>query len=140
MRRLSIASPECVAEDFDGEIVALNLESGVYFSLPGLAGAIWRDLNAGHAPDQIVGDLVGVSKTLGNDGGKFIQSLVQHGLLRETDDDSVTSEPEYRARVAKGDFDLTFTAHDDMKDLVMTDPIHDVEEIAGWPGGRSDGG
>jgi hypothetical protein len=49
---------------------------------------------------------------------------------------SALPEPECRALVERGEFDLTFTAHDDMKDLVMTDPIHDVDEAAGWPVAR----
>jgi len=134
MGRLSIASPTCVAEDFDGEIVALNLDTGLYFSLPGLAGAIWRDLNAGHLPESIVNELAAANEVLGNDALRFISSLVSHGLLRENvEPKSGLPEPEYRALVECGNFDLTFTAHDDLKDLVMTDPIHDTDEAAGWP-------
>ena len=141
MRRLATATPTCVAEDFDGEIVALNLDTGLYFSLPGLAGAIWRDLNAGHAPERILADLSSFDERLGHDGDKFIKSLVAHGLLHETNDaEPASTEPEYRMRVEKGDSDLTFPAHDDMKDLVMTDPIHDVDESAGWPVRRGDVG
>ena len=32
---LEVAAPQCVAEDFDGEIVVLNTDSGVHFSLRG---------------------------------------------------------------------------------------------------------
>jgi hypothetical protein len=134
MRRLSIASPPCVVEDFDGEIIALNLDTGLYFSLPGLAGAIWRDLNAGHPPEGIVTELAAVNDVLGHDAFRFINSLVSHGLLCEdVEAGSALPEPEYRALVERGNFDLTFTAHDDMKDLVMTDPIHEVNEAFGWP-------
>ena len=141
MPRLSTASPACVAENFDGEIVALNLDTGLYFSLPGLPGAIWRDLNAGHPAEMIVADLTEANETLGRDARALIDSLVFHGLLRASDEPSLAlAEPEYRALVARGETDLTFTAHDDMKDLVMTDPIHDVDEEAGWPVLRSDGG
>jgi hypothetical protein len=134
MRRLSIAIPACVAENFDGEIVALNLDTGLYFSLPGLAGAIWRDLNAGHPPEKIVTELAAANDVLGQDASRFIDSLVSYGLLRENGEaDSALPEPECRALARRGEFDLSFTAHDDMKDLVMTDPIHDVDEAAGWP-------
>jgi hypothetical protein len=134
MRQLSIATPICVAENFDGEIVALNLDTGLYFSLPGLAGAIWRDLNAGHPPEKIVTELASANDVLGRDAFRFINSLVSHGLLRENGEaDSTLPEPEYRTLVECGESDLTFSAHDDLKDLVMTDPIHDVDESAGWP-------
>ena len=142
MPRLTTANPPCVAENFDGEIVALNLDTGLYFSLPGFAGAIWRDLNAGHPSETIVASLTASNPTLGRDAKTFIDSLVFHGLLKVTTEDTETAlaEPEYRAMLERGDTDLTFTAHDDMKDLVMTDPIHDVDEEMGWPVLRSDVG
>ena len=139
MRWLSIATPPCVADNFDGEIVALNLDTGVYFSLPHLAGAIWRDLNAGHPVDRIVADLTATDDRLGGEAATFINSLVSHGLLRESEEaPAELPEPEYRPLVERGARDLTFTAYDDMKDLVMTDPIHDVEDTAGWPVRRGD--
>ena len=50
MGTLEVSTPDCVANDFDGEIVALNLSSGVYWSLRDLAAALWRDVTAGHNP------------------------------------------------------------------------------------------
>src|ERR1035438_9324549 len=46
--RFELASPRCVAEDFGGEIVAINLDNGRYYSLRGFAFAVWHDLLAGH--------------------------------------------------------------------------------------------
>ena len=37
---LEVAKPDCVADDFGGEVVVLNLVSGVYFSLRHLAAAV----------------------------------------------------------------------------------------------------
>ena len=139
MRQLSIASPPCVAEDFDGEVIVLNLDTGLYFSLPGLPGAIWRDINSGVPPEKILNDLSQADASLGRDAKKLIDSLVHHGLLRVVGEtQNAPSHPEYVPMVGKGICDLTFTAHDDMKDLVMTDPIHDVDEAVGWPEPLSD--
>ena len=77
MAWLSIASPPCVADDFGGEIVALNLDTGYYYSLPGLAGGIWRDLAAGNATQDIVGELEARSPALGRDASQFISELVK---------------------------------------------------------------
>lgn len=134
MTWLSVASPPCVADNFAGEIVALNLDTGYYFSLPGLAGAIWRDLAAGHSTQDIVAELAALNPQLGFDANEFINKLVEHGLMRETSmPPGPTSAPEYRTMVAAGVREFVFAPYDDMKDLVMTDPIHEVDEEAGWP-------
>jgi hypothetical protein len=46
-RALEVATPDCIADDFDGEVVVLNIASGIYFSLRDLAGAVWRDWHPG---------------------------------------------------------------------------------------------
>ena len=131
---LSIASPPCVADNFAGEIVALNLDTGFYFSLPGLAGAIWRDLVAGHAVEDIVTELTATDAELGSAGRRFVDSLVEHGLMCEVPaPGGLPAVPEFRQMIAAGHREITLTPFDDMKDLVMTDPIHEVDEEAGWP-------
>ena len=131
---LAVASPPCVADNFAGEIVALNLDTGLYFSIPGLAGAVWRDLNAGHAVDDIIAELAASDPELGNAARRLIDSLVEHGLMHEVPaPETMPAAPEFRPLVAAGVRELTLTPFDDMKDLVMTDPIHEVDEEIGWP-------
>ena len=62
---LEIATPRCVADDFAGEIVALNLDTGFYFSLRGLAAAVWRDLAAHNSVGEIVSDIGARSRPRG---------------------------------------------------------------------------
>jgi hypothetical protein len=134
MRWLSIANPPCVADSFGGEVVALNLDTGYYFSLPGLAGAIWRDLIAGHSATVIVKELADVDEKVGQSAEKFIDDLVEFGLMRDVQEPKTPpAPPEYRQMLDAGDLKLVLTPYDDMKDLVMTDPIHEVDEETGWP-------
>src|SRR5262245_10713133 len=79
---LQIASPDSMAEDFDGEIVALNLTSGLYFSLRGLAAAIWRDLIAGHSPAALSAAIAQIEPNLDGEVQRYIRELVGRGLLR----------------------------------------------------------
>jgi len=46
---LEIAAPGCAAQEFDGEVVALNLSNGIYCSFRDLGAALWCDLAAGHS-------------------------------------------------------------------------------------------
>jgi hypothetical protein len=134
MRWLSVANPPCVADNFGGEIVALNLDTGYYYSFPNLAGAVWRDLIAGHSTAAVVKDLTAVDEDLGRSAAKFIDSLVDFGLMQEVPEPTTPpAPPEYRGMLDAGARELVFRPYDDMKDLVMTDPIHDVDEETGWP-------
>jgi hypothetical protein len=69
----------------------------------------------------------------------LIASLEQTGLMRRTNSHPLRSdEPESIAVVRNGETTLAFQSFDDMKDLILADPIHDVEEDAGWPVLRRD--
>ncbi len=73
--RFEICAPEVVAEDFDGEIVILNLEDGLYFSLAGLGNAIWTWLMAGQTPSSIVEFLARHNPDSLEETGAFIHRL-----------------------------------------------------------------
>jgi hypothetical protein len=129
-----MASPSCVADEFGEEIVALNLDTGFYFSLRGLAGAIWKDLAAGHPREDIVAALGAIEAELAPKTNAFVDDLVERGLMRPAPDPQPpTGELASRALAAGGAIDLVLEAFDDMRELVIADPIHEVEEEVGWP-------
>jgi hypothetical protein len=129
-----IASPDCVAENFDGEIVAINLNTGRYFSLQGLGGAVWRDLIAGHAIEDVRRSLTDVDGNLGESLDRFVQALIESALLRPTGHNGA-SPPAMESTITlrTGVTMLAVEAYDDMKELLLTDPIHEVDEGIGWP-------
>ena len=130
---LTIATPSCVADDFVGEIVALNLDTGFYFSLRGLAGAVWRDLASGHPRERILEALAVIDNETAAKASTFIDQLIDRGLMRASTGSDVTHELESGALAASGSTEIVLESFDDMKDLVIADPIHEVEEDAGWP-------
>src|SRR5262245_41871953 len=82
LKGFEIAEPGCVAEEFGGEVVVLNSATGVYFSLTELAGAVWRDLTAGHSADSLISGIGGIDKQAGQATIDFIHKLEAAGLLR----------------------------------------------------------
>jgi hypothetical protein len=129
-----VAAPEVVDEDFGGEFVVLNLADGRYFSLRGVAASLWRDVRAGHAVDAIVAAVGRVESTLARDVAGFFAALVEAGLIRPSASaaaaqvDAVSVAELLHERAAP-----VFEAFDDMAELILSDPIHDVEEDIGWP-------
>ena len=131
---LEVAGPDCIAEDFGGEVVVLNSASGVYYSLTDLAAGVWRDLMAGHSAESLLSAVGRVDEQASQATTDFIRGLETAGLLRRTSPRSPsTLTPESVALVSAGETKLTIQSFDDMKDLILADPIHDVDDEMGWP-------
>ena len=134
VRVLEVANPDCVADDFDGEVVVLNLVSGVYFSLRNLAAAVWRDLAAGHSVGSLISGIGRVDERIAVATAELIDKFEQTGIMRQASPRPVDTEPESLARVRTGEARLTIESFEDMKELVLSSPvhIHDADERMGW--------
>lgn len=131
------AGPDIVAEDFGGEIVVLNLANGRYFSLPGLSAGIWRDLAAGCTPAA----LIDLARPAGPAMAAAVETVaagfLAEGLLRRRA--SPTAPPTVQSVFGETADLPVMESYDDMADLILADPIHDVDENVGWPVKREDG-
>ena len=134
LRVLEFAKRDCVADDIDGEIVVLNLVSGVYFSLRNLAAAVWRDLAAGHSVGSLISGIGRVDERIAVATAELIDKFEQTGIMRQVSPRPVETEPESLASVRTGEVRLTFESFDDMKELVLSSPVHiyDTDDQMGW--------
>ena len=132
MSRYEPNNPPIVAEMVEGELIAINLETGTYYSLAGPAARIWNALAAGHSADEIAGAVSppGDAAALRESLKDFLASLLAEQLIRPVENSAPASAllplapwPLETLRVER------FT---DMQDLLVLDPIHEVDE-AGWP-------
>jgi hypothetical protein len=130
---LELAAPSCAAEDLRDEIVALNIESGVYFSLRGLAVGIWRDLVAGRPVGEVAEAHAAACGGEGAEVRALAAELGEHGLLRPGGSRRLEGQPETAALLAAGTRDIVFEVYTDMQDLILSDPIHNADETEGWP-------
>lgn len=131
---LEVAAPQCVAQDFDGEIIALNLATGTYFSIRDLGAVLWRDLAAGHAVEtlaMLAGGALGSAQVVRD----FAADAEAKGLMRPAENSApATEEPQVAAAIAAGVAPvLTLEVFEDMKNLLLLDPVHEVDESRGWP-------
>ncbi len=131
-----VSTPEVVAEDFGSEIVILNLNNGKYFSLTGLASNLWRDLAAGHSPQRVIDQL---SQTYGQQAAaiqQFVETLIGEQLIRSRSSANEILDPAHATVVITMSPEAVFPPlemYDDMAELILSDPIHDVDEEMGWP-------
>ena len=79
-----------ICAELDGEMVLLNINSGVYFGLDEIGSDIWKLLTDGADADAIVAALLenyDVERDeLQGDVAAFIRQLTAKGLLREERD------------------------------------------------------
>lgn len=134
MARFRVNEPNVVFEAFDEEIVVVNLDSGNYYSVRGSGPVIWMALAAGASETEVAEALAGRPGTSGQDleavVAAFASDLAAAELLvrddgRTSDDTGVLhSDALFKLPVIE--------SYHDMQDLLMLDPIHDVD-TAGWP-------
>ena len=139
-RLFQINTPTVVSEIIDGEAVIMNLKSGNYYSAEGVGCVLWHGIQQGKTYPQLL-ELVktafpAVPEDLAATIDPFIDDLIIHELICETRTQS--------ARAPSDGLDLTqvnfsgefqtpvLNVYPDMKDLLVLDPIHDVDEV-GWP-------
>lgn len=140
--------PSVVHETIDGEAILLNLKTGNYYSFEGLGAFIWNfiDQEAGWSvlPLLLSNYFDGrPTEDIMNDVSKFVDRLVEEQLLIEDPLDlkldSVNMD-QYQKQLAAIGADSYATPivnkYSDMQDLLLLDPIHDVDQ-KGWPEKKS---
>lgn len=135
----AVCGPQVIHETIDGEVVIINLATGNYYSLRGTGAYVWEGLVAGTSVPAITEALVTVFDGLDAppDLSPFLDHLEREGLIAHSTDPGAPSAPQpasgprtaYAAPALEG-----FT---DMQDLILLDPVHEVDEAYGWPRPKS---
>lgn len=126
-------------ERFGDEVVVVNFLKGKYYNLEGTAGVIWDLLFNGMTLSQLIDCLAKLyqidTETISPHISSFIEQLKDEQLLTlAASTDEVEPEP---TEVSSPFSPPLLQVFDDLQDLVILDPIHDVEAERGWPA-RSD--
>lgn len=139
--RFTINSPQVVSDFVDGEVVAVNLESGTYFALYGVSALVWEALTQG-VSQQEIHDRLDVDDHRRADAAAdldaFVGLLLHHDLLRSRSDQSDTDGAAALEAVLSVAWEpLQLHVHSDLQDILLLDPVHDTTE-SGWPEARVD--
>lgn len=140
---LKVNHTKVVSEMIDGETVIINLDSGSYYSLDGAGAQVWELLCQGDIVSQVIQRLVdayGESvERIRTDIDPLIAELLAEGLIVSLPTEEMES---HRANGdSRAEQQLISTSafmppkllkYDDMQDLLILDPIHDVTS-SGWP-------
>lgn len=125
-----------ISDVFGEEVVLVNLESGIYYSLRGSATQIWIRLVSQYSTPEILTDLLNIFQVaehdLTADINQFITQLIELKIIKITSDPACrpiefivnTTLLNYTSPIVE-----TFS---DMQQILLLDPVHDVDK-AGWP-------
>jgi hypothetical protein len=138
MKFYQVNRPDVVMESFEGELVLVQMKSGNYYSLQGSAPIIWELIDRGSSLEDI-GDLLverhnGDADVIRRSARDLVDELVAESLLVP-----LPSAPRPSSAKASSALDLdapfvlpVLERYTDMQELLLLDPIHDVDET-GWP-------
>lgn len=133
-----------VSEIIDGEAIMLHRGSGIYFSTDGVGGLIWQWIGEGRSRNRILAALTEKFATpqpeMEGALDSFLTDLAAHDLIRETagaDRAAGGAEAPLNSMPKPGPT-VRFVAprlhvYQDIRKLLLLDPLHDVAEMAGWP-------
>jgi hypothetical protein len=130
----AVASADIVSEEFEGEFVVLDLSCGKYYSMDAAASALWRAIVAGVSMRDLGDALERAPGVNAQSIHEFAEKLVGYGCLARSDmPGTAPIDPATIDLLRANDSPPTVEVFEDLADLILADPIHDVEETAGWP-------
>jgi hypothetical protein len=139
MRRDDIIAANSVSaasEDFGGEAVIIHFDRGTYFSLGGSGPAIWamvqQPVTMGGMLDTIRSARIAVASEFETALEVFVAQLLEHDLVRPAKNAAPPSLPS-GLDVALFTKPPTLEVFTDLAELIMMDPVHEVDVLEGWP-------
>jgi hypothetical protein len=140
--RLRIHSPKVANEIIDGEVIMINLDTGNYYSLDNVGALVWsliaKQMTVQDVVDETARQYAGEAQEISDALTQLIDDLRLEGLIVIDETAAADGAPTLSAAGDTPASDrLPFTVpilqkYTDMQDLLLIDPIHEVDE-AGWP-------
>jgi len=142
-KRFRKANPNIIHERFDDETVIVNLDNGNYYSFNHVGSNVWSLVESGLTVNEIIDRLnhsyeenhINIESSV----HQFLGELQQEKLIvpRNGDKSTLDTKSVPDAENTPDGEKPMFTApelqkYTDMQELLLLDPIHEVDET-GWP-------
>jgi hypothetical protein len=141
--KFKVNTPDVIFEIYDNEIVLINLDNGNYYSITDTASEIFDFINHERSRDEIIkliidkyeGEIAEIVSSIDS----FLEDLLKDDLIIQEEklnvnvsfQDEKTST--WNGEQGKSLFKSpVLNRYTDMQDLLLLDPIHEVDET-GWP-------
>lgn len=131
--RFQLNARDVIQETVDGEALIIHAPSGTYYSLEGTGEHIWRLLLGGHTPAEIA-----AAYAAGGDAPAEMTAAIED-FTRELHGEKLllpaaeASAPEALAAIVSPFSTPVLQKFTDMQELLLVDPIHEIDPHVGWP-------
>lgn len=119
----------------EGQAIVINFTSGMYYGTSSLGSAVLDALLAGASKEAAlaaVKALPGCPADMDVQMDAFIQALLDKEVV-VVDDAAGSDAAAIDASALTDGFVLTVDEFTEVQDLIMADPVHDVDVEQGWP-------
>ena len=129
--------PYIAHELFEGELVVVNLDTGRYYAMSGTSSDIFtlclQNASAAEIVKALSSKYTAAPSEIESATIAFLNRLQAEGIIQEANTRSSEAAQPALAPATPSPFAAPdFEVHNDMQDLLMLDPIHEVD-TAGWP-------
>ena len=139
-QRFRVNTPTVTHETIDGEAVIINLDSGNYYSLVEVGSFIWglveKGASASEVQQAVLQTYQGDAPDIDEGVQELLAQLQQENLIVPVDGAAALDLTEVLSSNnshEKPSFNPPLLQkYSDMQELLLLDPIHDVDET-GWP-------
>ena len=119
----------------DGQAVVINYQTGMYYGMGLLASAILDRIVTGKRINEIIKAVNALPKCppdMAERVHSFVNELQEKEIIVAGASVPGGAEP-LASEIAEDGFELKLDLFAEMADLLLADPVHDVDMQAGWP-------
>ena len=119
----------------EGQAIVINFTSGMYYGTSSLGSAVLDALIAGASEESIlaaVQAIPGCPDDMAQRMEAFLTQLLEKEVLVAAEGAGTQAAAVDPAAVQDG-FDLTVDEFAEVQDLILADPVHEVDVEMGWP-------
>lgn len=121
-------------DESDNVGIFIDFTTGKYFSLNRIGTEVFSKLSQGCSTKIIISALEKLPNcptSIEKDINDFIDSLKSYEII--VDDDKQEEKCEFKNDDVEDGFKPIVDEFSEVQDLIMADPVHDVNEEKGWP-------
>jgi len=121
-------------EILEGEAILIQFETGHYYSLKDAAAQVWALLVAGATVGEIIAAFQNATPEVAESIRVFLGRLAEEGILSPLGEGETGARAEAALPAPESVpfAPLVFEKYQDMQQLLLSDPIHEVDD-RGWP-------
>ncbi|MBL8785496.1 MAG: PqqD family protein [Deltaproteobacteria bacterium] len=135
-----VIRPGLAWDAFPDEVVAIDVERGLYFNLTDAGAELFAAFAEPCSPADALATLLVTFEpgpTFEADVAALIAELVTQGLLVPAEGPSNPPRPKAPPAARRVPKSLALERHEDLQDLLVIDPVHEATD-EGWPARRPD--